>query len=31
MIQINIIGGGIAGLTTALALIKVGFQCEVNT
>ena len=31
MILINIIGGGIAGLTPTLALIKVGFQCEVNT
>src|SRR5690554_5718647 len=27
--RITIIGGGIAGLTTALALNKVGFQCEV--
>jgi 2-polyprenyl-6-methoxyphenol hydroxylase-like FAD-dependent oxidoreductase len=28
-IKITIIGGGIAGLTTALALNKLGFQCEV--
>jgi 2-polyprenyl-6-methoxyphenol hydroxylase-like FAD-dependent oxidoreductase len=27
--RITIIGGGIAGLTTALALNKLGFQCEV--
>ncbi|WP_127141599.1 FAD-dependent monooxygenase [Flagellimonas marinaquae] len=27
--RITIIGGGITGLTTALALKKVGFQCEV--
>jgi 2-polyprenyl-6-methoxyphenol hydroxylase-like FAD-dependent oxidoreductase len=27
--KITIIGGGITGLSTALALNKLGFQCEV--